>query len=73
MQFKLTEQRYYIPHFRKAATPINTRLYTLPGSQKQEIDRHSTKLLKEGIIEISDSPCSSPTLVVPQKTGVDGE
>jgi hypothetical protein len=40
-------------------TPINTRPYRLPESQRQELDDQVTKLLDEGIIERSDSPWNS--------------
>jgi hypothetical protein len=53
--------------------PINTRPYRLPEAQKQEVDRQVTKLLREGIIEESNSPWNSPILVVPKKVGVNGE
>jgi hypothetical protein len=52
---------------------INTRLYRLPEAQKEETDRQVTRLLKEGIIEESDSPWNSPILVVPKKEGVKGD
>ena len=54
-------------------TPINTRPYRLPESQKEEVDRQVKQLLEEGIIAKSDSPWNSPLLVVPKKTGPDGE
>jgi hypothetical protein len=54
-------------------TPINTRPYRLPEAQKQETDKQVTQLLKEGIIEESDSPWNSPILVVPKKAGADGK
>ena len=38
-------------------TPINTRLYSLPESQKEEIDRRTK----------SDSPWNSPLLIVTKK------
>ena len=53
--------------------PINTRLYRLPDSQKEEIEKQVTSLLKEGIIVQSNSPWNSPILVVPKRVGVDGE
>lgn len=53
--------------------PINTRPYRIPESQKEEVDRQVTKLLREGIIEESDSPWNSPILGVPKKGGVNGE
>jgi len=53
--------------------PINTRPYRLPESQKKEVDRQVKQLLEDGIIVKSDSPWNSPLLVVPKKTGPDGE
>ena len=47
--------------------PINTRPYRIPESQKEEVDRQVTKLLREGIIEESAAPWNSPILVVPKK------
>jgi hypothetical protein len=55
------------------ATPINTRPYRLPESQKEEVDRQVQQLLEEGIIAKSDSPWNSPLLVVPKKAGPDGQ
>jgi hypothetical protein len=54
-------------------TPINTRPYPLPESQKEEVDQQVKQLLKEGIIVKSDSQWNSPLLVVPKKTGPDGK
>ena len=54
-------------------TPINTRPYQLPESQKEEVDLQVKQLLEEGIIFKSDSPWNSPLLVVPKKTGPDGK
>jgi hypothetical protein len=53
--------------------PLNTRPYRLPESQKEEVERQVKQLLQEGIIVKSDSPWNSPLLVVPKKTGPDGE
>jgi hypothetical protein len=50
-------------------SPINTRPYRLPESQKAEVDR----LLKEGVITESNTPWCSPLLVVPKKTDASGE
>jgi hypothetical protein len=52
---------------------INTRPYRLLEAQKEEVDRQVTRLLKEGVIEESDSPWNSPILVVPKKEGVKGD
>jgi len=52
-------------------TPINTRPYWLPESQKEErqTDRQVRKLLEDGIITKSDSPWKSPLLIVPKSAG----
>lgn len=50
-------------------TPINTRPYRLPESQKEEIGRQVQQLAEEGIIAPSESPWNSPVLTVPKKAG----
>ena len=55
------------------ATPINTRRYRLPESQKEEVDRQVKQLLEDGIIVKSDSPWNIPLLVVPKTVGPDGK
>ena len=78
---------FYLPGDRLSATnaarhtiqlepgvsPINTRPYRLPESQKEEVDRQVKQLLEEGIIAKSESPWNSPLLVVPKKPGPDGK
>ena len=54
-------------------TPINTRPYRLPESQREEIDRQVKQLLEDGIITKSDSAWNSPLLVVPKKVGPGGK
>jgi hypothetical protein len=54
-------------------SPINTRPYRLPESQKAKVDKQVYKLLKEGVITESNSPWCSPLLVVPKKTDASGE
>jgi len=54
-------------------TPINTRPYRLPESQKEDVDRQVEQLLEDGTIAISDSAWNSPLLVVPKKVGPDGK
>jgi len=54
-------------------TPINTRPYRLPESHKEEVDRQVQELLDDKIMVKSDSPWNSPLLVVPKRTGTDGE
>jgi hypothetical protein len=54
-------------------SPINTRPYRLPESQKTEVDKQVGKLLKEGIVAESNSPWNSPLLIVPKKADASGE
>ena len=54
-------------------SPIPTKPYRLPEAQKAEIDKQIDKLLREGVIEESNSPWNSPLLVVPKKDDASGE
>lgn len=54
-------------------TPIFTRQYRIPESQKEEIQRQLDELESRGIIEKSNSPWNSPLLLVPKKDGEKGE
>jgi hypothetical protein len=49
-------------------SPVHTRPYRLPESQKAEIESQVNKLLKEGIIAVSNSPWNSPLLIVSKKS-----
>lgn len=53
-------------------TPVYTKAYRLPYSQKAEIDKQIQKMLDDGIIEESRSPWSSPLLLVPKKQDAKG-
>ena len=53
--------------------PINTRPYRLPETQKVEVEKQVEKLLKEGVIEESNSPWNSPILVVAKKADASGQ
>lgn len=53
--------------------PINIRPYRLPESQKQEISKQVNAMLEGNIIQSSKSAWNSPLLVVPKKSGVNGE
>jgi hypothetical protein len=53
--------------------PINTKPYRLPEAQKAEIEKQIDKLVKEGVVEESNSPWNSPLLVVPKKDDASGE
>lgn len=54
-------------------TPIFSKPYRLPHTQKKEIDRQIEKMLQEGIIEECRSEWSSPVLLVPKKMDSSGE
>jgi hypothetical protein len=54
-------------------SPIHTRPYRPPESQKAEVEKEVDKLLKEGIITESNSPWNSPLLIVPKKAHDNGE
>ena len=54
-------------------TPINTRPYRLPESQKEETDRQVKQLVEDGIVTPSESPWNSTLLIVPKRAGPDGK
>lgn len=54
-------------------SPIFTKPYRLPYSQKAEINNQINKMLNEGIIEPSKSDWSSPVLLVPKKLDKNGQ
>jgi transposase InsO family protein len=60
-------------HLEPGVTPINTRPYRLPESQKEEVDRQVKQLLEDGIIAKSDSAWNSPILIISKKAGSDGK
>ena len=68
-----TNAARHIIQVKPGVTPINTRPYRLPESQKQEIERQVKQLLEGGILVIRDSVWNSPLLVVPEKVGPDGK
>lgn len=52
---------------------LNTKSYRPPECHKQEIEKQMTEMLKNKIIEISDSPYNSPVWVVPKKADASGK
>jgi len=51
------------------AQPVNIRAYCYPPSLKDEIERQVNTMLKQGLIQPSKSPFSSPVLLVRKKDG----
>ena len=51
------------------AVPIKQRPHRLPVSQIEAVDKELDKMEAEGIIEASDSPWSSPLVIVTKKIG----
>ena len=49
--------------------PVNVRPYRYPHAQKQEIENQISKLLASGWIQPSNSPFSSPVLLLRKKDG----
>lgn len=52
--------------------PINIRPYRLPQVHKQVVEEHTKKMLKDGIIQPSQSAWNSPLLVVRKKPDANG-
>lgn len=53
--------------------PVFVKNYRIPHSQKKEIDKQIDQMLKDGIIEPTQSEWSSPILLVLKKSIVSGE
>lgn len=57
----------------KNETPIFTKSYRFPAVHKEEVKTQINKMLKQGIIQDSISPWSSPVWIVPKKTDASGK
>lgn len=54
-------------------SPVYSKPYRLPQSQKAEINKQIKEMLENDIIEESQSEWASPILLVPKKTDANGE
>lgn len=54
------------------STPLYSKPYRLPQTQRLEVDKQIQEMLTDGIIEESTSAWSSPLLLVPKKTDLTG-
>lgn len=64
------KQKIYL---KESTTPIYTKPYKLPYSQKDEIHKQVDDMIKKGIIEETRSEWSSPLLIVPKKLDNSGQ
>ncbi|XP_042023062.1 uncharacterized protein LOC121770393 [Salvia splendens] len=56
-------------HLQPGSKPVNARPYRYPYFQKNEIERQVREMLEQGIIQRSNSPFSSPVLLIRKKDG----
>lgn len=66
---KLSVNNFYEQEIRVSdSKPVFRKNYRIPESQKNEVKEQITKMLRDDIIEPSDSPYNSPIFLVPKKS-----
>ena len=53
----------------KEGVPYTRRMYAIPDSLQDEVDRQMAELLEQGMIEESDSPYAAPIVSVKKRDG----
>lgn len=72
-QEKLTVNNFYQAEIKLTDNiPVYTRQHRIPFAQKPELDRQIDNLIKDGIVEESNSDYNSPVFLVP-KHSIDGK
>jgi hypothetical protein len=56
-------------HLKEGTQPVKVKPYRYPHSQKEEIEKMMQDMLQQGIIKPSNSPFSSPIILVKKKDG----
>lgn len=68
-----TEVTKHRIHIKPGTTPIYTRQYRLPETQRREVDKQLKEMEKNNIIEPSNSAWNSPVILVKKKENAQGE
>ncbi|KAL4340607.1 hypothetical protein GQ457_08G020270 [Hibiscus cannabinus] len=64
-----TRETYHAIHLQPMSKPVNVRPYRYPYFQKGEVERQVRHMLEHQLIRKSNSPFSSPVLLVKKKDG----